>query len=231
MGQITGSVTGMGKAAKHLNTPVVSGNVSLYNETEGQAINPAPVIGMIGVIENVADSVGMAAPQDADLVVIGQSSDCSDGWLGVSVYADILTENPEASPPPVDLDHEAKHGDFVRNQIAAKTIVTAHDISDGGLLAAIADMAVAGDVGADINMPEGAGHGWAFGEDQGRYVVATNNLTALTTAAQDNGVEIQHIGTTNASGELKLSTGDLISVKEIRDAFENWLPDLMSGKS
>ena len=79
-------------------------------------------------------------------------------------------------------------------------------------------------------MPEGASHGWAFGEDQGRYIVATNNLPALMAAATDHGIEAQHLGTTNSSEELKLSSGDIISVKEINDAFENWLPDLMSGK-
>ena len=155
MGQITGSVTGMGRAAKHLDTPVVSGNVSLYNETDGQAINPAPVIGMVGVIEDVSDAVGLAAPQDADLVVIGQAANCNDGWLGVSVYADLLTDNPEAAPPPVNLDDEAKHGGFIRDQIAARTVIAAHDISDGGLIPALADMMVAGRVGATISMPEG----------------------------------------------------------------------------
>lgn len=230
MGQITGSVTGMGKAAKALNTPVVSGNVSLYNETEGQAINPAPVIGMIGVIDNVADAVGIAAPQDADLVVVGQSEDCADGWLGMSVYADLIGDMPEAAPPTVDLAAEAKHSEFIRNQIAAKTIVAAHDIADGGLIPAVADMTIAGHVGAEISMPQDATHGWAFGEDQARYVIATNNLAALKAAAEEHNVPIQHIGVTNSSKELKLSDGDIISVEEINEAFESWLPDLMSGQ-
>ena len=234
MGQITGSVIGMGRAAKHLNTPVVSGNVSLYNETEGQAINPAPVVGMIGVIENVADAIGIAAPADADLVVIGQSADCDDGWLGVSVYADLMTNNPDAAPPPVNLDREAAHGEFVRDQIAEKTIASAHDISDGGLLPAVSDMMIAGSVGAEIMLPEGVSDaqikGWAFGEDQARYVVATYNYGALKAAADTNEIAIQHIGKTNQSGELKLSSGELISIKEIRDVYESWLPDMMSGQ-
>ncbi len=231
MGQITGSVTGMGIAAKHLNTPVVSGNVSLYNETEGQAINPAPVIGMIGVIDDVSDAIGIAAPQDADLVVIGQKQDCNDGWLGVSVYADMLSENPDAAPPPVNLDTELTHGNFVRAQIAAKTVVAAHDISDGGLLPAVTDMLVAGAVGANINIPDDAGHGWAFGEDQGRYLVATRNLVALTAAAKDSDVNIQHIGTTNASGELKFTPDMLISIEELKNVYENWLPDMMAANT
>ena len=230
MGQITGSVTGMGKAAKALNTPVVSGNVSLYNETEGHAINPAPVIGMIGVIDNVADAVGIAAPQDADLVVVGQNEDCADGWLGMSVYADLIGDMPEAAPPAVNLDQEAKHGEFIRNQIAAKTVVAAHDISDGGLIPAVADMTIAGHVGAEVSMPQGATHGWAFGEDQARYVIATNNLAALKAAAEEHSVPIQHIGVTNSSKELKLSDGDIISVTDMIEAFESWRPDLMSGQ-
>jgi phosphoribosylformylglycinamidine synthase len=228
MGQITGAITGIGRAAAHLNTPVVSGNVSLYNETEGRAINPAPVIGMVGVIEDIADAVNIAAPADVELVVVGQPLDCRDGWLGVSVYADLLTKNPDAAPPPVDLDRESVHGMFIRDQITAGSIMACHDISDGGMLPALAEMVIAGNSGAEISVPEGAGHGWAFGEDQSRYIVATNNLAALRAAAKKSGVDIQHLGRTDASGELKLSNGEVISVEKIKAAYENWLPDMMT---
>ena len=147
-----------------------------------------------------------------------------------------LRFSTEKNPPPYcsDLDAEAAHGGFVRDMITAKTINAAHDISDGGLLCAVADMLVAGAVGADISMPEAATDstitGWAFGEDQGRYVIATDDLDGLKAAATAKGVAIQHIGRTNASRELKLSSGELISVKEIRDVYENWLPAMMAGQ-
>ena len=92
MGQITGAITGMGKAAEVLATPVVSGNVSLYNETDGQAIDPAPVIGMVGSIDDIATAVGIAMPKGGETIfVIGQDETAADGWLGASVYADLLT--------------------------------------------------------------------------------------------------------------------------------------------
>ena len=138
MGQITGAITGMGKAAEVLATPVVSGNVSLYNETDGQAIDPAPVIGMVGSIDDIATAVGIAMPKGGETIfVIGQDETATDGWLGASVYADLLTPNPEAAPPPVNLDEEKHNGDFLRQQILAGQVTAAHDISDGGLLCAV----------------------------------------------------------------------------------------------
>ena len=117
MGQITGAIAGMGKAAEVLATPVVSGNVSLYNETDGQAIDPAPVIGMVGSIDDIATAVGIALPKGGETIfVIGQDEITADGWLGASVYADLLTSNPEAAPPPVNLDEEKRNGDFLRQQ-------------------------------------------------------------------------------------------------------------------
>ena len=225
MGQITGSVTGMGDAAKALGTPVVSGNVSLYN--------PAPVIGMVGVIEDIATAVDTALPaREAAIFVVGQAPDCTDGWLGVSVYADVLTDNPDAAPPPVVLEDEARHGGFIRAGIAGGTITACHDVSDGGVLAALADMAMASrGLGAEITLPDGAGHGWAFGEDQGRYVITTSDADHFMAAAKAAQVEVQPIGTVIASEELKLSSGELISVEEMRQAYEGWLPNLMTATS
>ena len=152
MGQITGAITGMGKAAEVLATPVVSGNVSLYNETDGQAIDPAPVIGMVGSIDDIATAVGIAMPKGGETIfVIGQDETTADGWLGASVYADLLTPNPEAAPPPVNLDEEKRNGDFLRQQILAGQVTAAHDISDGGLLCAVTEMALASGGGAEIN--------------------------------------------------------------------------------
>ena len=232
MGQITGSITGMGDACNALGTPVVSGNVSLYNETDGQAINPAPVIGMIGVIDNVDQAVGIGlTASDRHILVVGQLANHNDGWLGCSVYADQMTDTDPMAPPPVDLDAEANHGGFVRNAIAKALVSACHDISDGGLLAAAADMVLASNnIGLDIKTPDGAGHGWAFGEDQARYIIEVADLDAIMKLAKDHGIDLQLIGQTNASGELKSDQGMIISREDLKTAFEDTLPGIIAGK-
>ena len=232
MGQIAGAVTGMGKAAEALSTPVVSGNVSLYNETDGKAIDPAPVVGMVGSIGSVADAVGIAITgEDQAIYVIGQDSATDDGWLGCSVYAEIFAGNPEAAPPPVDCGRERAHGEFVRDQIGNGCILSAHDIGDGGLLPCVAEMAMAGRIGAAISLPDGGNsHGWCFGEDQGRYVVATASPEKLQKAADKAGVPVSRIGSSGGD-VLKLSNGDSIHVDELIAASEGWLPELMGAKA
>lgn len=233
MGQIVGAVTGMGKAARVLDTPVVSGNVSLYNETEGKAINPAPVVGMVGRIDDIHDAARIAFPASGlDLLVIGQTSAQDDGWLGCSVYADLFFENPEAAPPPVNCEDERRHGSFVRQQILDGKVAAAHDISDGGLLVTIAEMAMAagGTYGAEIDLPGGKTvHGWCFGEDKGRYILASRDGDAMLAAAGDAGIPACRIGRTSDDGALKFSTGDSISIEELIDISESWLPVLMAG--
>ena len=230
MGQIVLSIEGMAKAAKSLNVPVVSGNVSLYNETDGKAIDPTPVIGMVGTIDNVSDAVGIGLSKEkSSLFVIGQDSDVSDGWLGASVYAEILTKNPVAAPPPVDCEIEKRNGDFVRKLIAQNKINACHDISDGGLLVAVAEMILAGSMGAKITIPKdkkGNTHGWCFGEDQGRYIVATDDEKALISEAKTAEIPIAKIGAT-CKNKLQLSSSESILIEELEKASEEWLPQLM----
>ena len=233
MGQIVGAVAGMAKAADVFKTPVVSGNVSLYNETDGKAIDPAPVIGMVGVIDNVEDAVGIGFKNTGEAIfVIGQDDEGADGWLGCSVYADIMEASTEAAPPPVDCSSEKANGDFLRSLIAAKIVNAAQDIADGGLLCALAEMALCGNIGADIDVPadtnKGNSHGWCFGEDQGRYLITTADPDAVIKAAKTAGIAIARIGTT-ASNRLKLSAdGNSIDLQALRDAYENWLPEYVS---
>ena len=231
MAQMAQSVLGMGDAARALDTPVVSGNVSLYNETDGRAILPCPVVGMVGTIEDISSAVGVAPTADGQtLVVIGQDASQDDGWLGVSLYARNLAGDPKAAPPPVDLEAERRNGLFVQQQIAAGGIRAAHDISDGGLAVAIAEMCVAGGIGATIEMPEtGNRHGWAFGEDQARYVIATDDAVALLAAAQAAGVPAAAIGSTRAGGQLQFGGETAISVSELHSLAEATIPTLMQG--
>ncbi|MEC8309536.1 MAG: phosphoribosylformylglycinamidine synthase subunit PurL [Pseudomonadota bacterium] len=231
MAQLAQSVLGMGDAARILDTPVVSGNVSLYNETDGRAILPCPVVGMVGTIDEISSAVGMApAAGGLTLVVIGQSPHVDDGWLGVSLYARNMAGAPDAAPPPVDLEAELRNGLFVQRQIATGLVSAAHDISDGGLAVAIAEMCIAGGLGASIDVPDtGNIVGWAFGEDQARYVVATSALDELLAAAHDAGVPAAAIGSTRTEAELQFGNENAISVEGISKMVEATIPTLMQG--
>ena len=230
MAQLAQSVIGMGDAAKRLETPVVSGNVSLYNETDGVAIQPCPVIGMVGVIDDIDVAIGNRfTAADHDIVLLGHEND-NDGWLGMSLYARHICDHRDGAPPPVDLDAERKNGDFLRAQITNGTVSAAHDISDGGLAIALVEMTMHTGFGFDIEVPETAHcHGWAFGEDQARYVVVLPDASTFIEAAGAVGISARKIGTTNASGELKFGTDDAISQKELEKICESIIPDMMKN--
>jgi phosphoribosylformylglycinamidine synthase subunit PurL len=228
MGQFVGAINGMRAACIALDYPVVSGNVSLYNETEGAAILPTPVIGGVGVIADI-EKRGTVAFKAADeaIIVIGETK----GWLGQSIYLREIEGREEGAPPPVDLALEKKNGDFVRGLIESGAVTACHDVSDGGLAIALAEMALgAKGLGADVT-PEGGlpAHAWAFGEDQARYVVTAKDADSILKAAADAGVPAAVIGKTTGTAELKLGTGDSISVSMLRSQFEDWLPNYMAA--
>ena len=231
MAQLAQSVVGMGKAALHLNTPVVSGNVSLYNETDGVAIRPCPVVGMVGVIDDVTEAVGnQFVAADQDIFILGQDNSTDDGWLGESLYAAHHGVTAIYAPPPVDLDAEKRTGDLLRQLIAEKLVTAAHDISDGGLGVAVAEMSLHTSFGVHITLPaSGNMHGWAFGEDQARYVVTTPDAESLIAAAKSAAIPIARIGTVTAQAELQFGDHDTISVKTLRSLSEGCLPALMAG--
>ncbi len=236
MGQLVGAVQGMGEACDALDCPVVSGNVSLYNETNGKAILPTPVIGCVGVMTDLTKAVTLGFKEAGETVmVIGDTA----GWLGCSLYQKQITGQAIGAPPPVDLESERKNGDLVRRLIADGVLTACHDVSDGGLAVALAEMALssksgsgkseAGDIGAEIDAAlDIPAHAWAFGEDQGRYVITTGAPEAVIAAAASAGVTAQAIGTTVAA-TLTLPGARPISVAELRAAHERWLPDYMAA--
>ena len=230
MAQIVGAINGMGKACKVLDTPVVSGNVSLYNETDSMAIQPCPVIGMVGLIDEWETAVGIGFTSVGEAIfVIGQPADCADGWLGNSVFAKVVAGREGGAPPPVDLDAEKAHGQFVREQIAFGQIKAAHDISDGGLLVALAEMALSGNLGADINIPESDTLlAWAFGEDQARYLVQVDDAVKFQALLDEHNLKGHQIGTTKDSQILTVGPDVTISLEEIRQCFESKLPEMMA---
>jgi phosphoribosylformylglycinamidine synthase II len=224
MGQFAAAIQGMAAACTALDFPVVSGNVSLYNETEGKGILPTPAIGGLGVIEDAARARGIAIGPGLDLVVVGRDG----GWLGQSLWLREIAGREEGAPPPVDLVHERRHGDFVRHQIATGDVAACHDISDGGLLIALAEMAMAGDTGVALqDVPEGAATpGYWFGEDQARYVVALEDGSPLIAAAHAAGIPARLVGRSGGR-DLTLPGGVSISLTTLREAhgrfFASWM--------
>ena len=220
---------GLGEACEALEFPIVSGNVSLYNETHGQAILPTPTIGGVGLIDDWSRTgrIAFAAEGETILLIGGP-----EGWgthLGQSLYLRDIHERSDGPPPPVDLQHEKAVGDFVRGLIRKGDATAVHDVSDGGIAVAVAEMAMASGIGATIEAPAaGDAIAMLFGEDQGRYLVTVP--AALATDVSDRarglGFDASAIGTTGGR-ELKLADARAISVDELKAAHEGWFPRFM----
>jgi phosphoribosylformylglycinamidine synthase II len=230
MGQLAGCIEGMAEACRALDFPVISGNVSLYNETEGRAILPTPVIGGVGLLEAGARMATLAFKEAGHLLfLVGESR----GHLGQSLYLRELHGREDGPPPPLDLQAERRNGEFVRAQIASGRIAACHDVSDGGLLVALAEMAMAGGLGAELEglgAPPAALAGLLFGEDQGRYVLEVPEAEAerLAQEAARRAVPVRRLGRVGGHA-LTLPGGHLISVAEMRYVHEAGLPALMGA--
>jgi phosphoribosylformylglycinamidine synthase len=229
MGQFVGCLKGIGEACRALDYPIVSGNVSLYNETQGVAILPTPTIGGVGLVKDVARTVGLGLRAEGDaIILIGETA----GWLGQSIYLREINGREEGAPPPVDLSVEKRNGDFVRSAILAGTITAAHDLSDGGLGIALAEMVLGSAFGADIALPESGApaHALLFGEDQGRYLVtvAADAAHALITNAKAAGVPAYLLGSVVAS-DLTITNICTISKTALVDRHEAWFPAFMNA--
>jgi len=227
MGQFVGCVQGIGEACRALDFPVISGNVSLYNETNGQAIPPTPAIGAVGLIDDLGQRVDLALKEAGDaLVLIGETR----GHLGASLYLRDILGRRAGDSPPVDLVAERRNGDFIRGLIRDGQLSAVHDLSDGGLAVALAEMALAGGLGAELDagpddLPLAA---WLFGEDQARYLVAARDATPILGAAAVLGVPAATVGRTGGDA-LILPGGGPISLNELRRAREDWLPAYMDA--
>jgi phosphoribosylformylglycinamidine synthase subunit PurL len=230
MGQFVGCVRGIAEACRALDFPVVSGNVSLYNETQGRGILPTPTIGGVGLLDDFSKSVTLAFKvQGEDILLIGGAP----GWLGQSLYLRDICGREEGAPPPVDLAAERRHGDFVRGLIANGQATAVHDLSDGGLLVALAEMAMASGIGAELETPSGQlPHAFWFGEDQGRYVITVKgaDAAAVLEKAAKGGIPAQRLGRT-AGNALILPPEPPILITTLVSRFEGWLPRYMAGSA
>jgi len=222
MGQFVYAIEGMDEACRALDYPVVSGNVSLYNETNGVAIPPTPAIGGVGLIKDLNKFQTIEGAKEGDsLVMIGDM----EGWLGASLYAQLILGfgkdgTPDHAPPPVDLEKEKKNGDYVRRLIRDRRVHAVHDLSDGGLK-----------LGFKItNRSEVPNHAWLFGEDQGRYLLAVeeNSVNPVISTAQNMGLTAVKVG--SVGGDRLIADGGFdIALADAHMEYENWLPDFMAS--
>ena len=230
MGQFVRAIKGIGEACRALDFPIVSGNVSLYNETNGRGILPTPTIGGVGLLGDWARMarIGFAGPDQLILLVGAPVNGATH--LGQSIYLRDILGRTDGPPPPVDLAHEKRVGDFVRALIERGIVTAVHDLSDGGLAVGLAEMAMASGIGAEVAVivdldpiPQ------FFGEDQGRYLVTVDldpdgeEIVGLWNEAKALGILAPWIGTTGGA-ELKLGEARAISLDELKAAHELWFP-------
>ena len=232
MGQIVRAIKGINEACVALDYPVVSGNVSLYNETDGKAIQPTPAIGGVGLLKNLQQRCSLNFKSLGDeIFVIGKTA----GHVGSSLYErEILKIENRNAPPKVDLSEERKNGEFVRSLIASGVINTCHDISDGGLLVALFEMCYK-NLGCSVDITELQANAEAsdeqlfFGEDQSRYLVAVDPslVSNLRKSAKDAGVLLFKVGTVEKDKLRVIAAGlegeeleaDIEELKRINEEF------------
>lgn len=227
MGQFVGCIEGMGDACKALDMPIVSGNVSLYNETTGpdgiaRAILPTPAIGAIGLIDDltIMTTLAFKVADEAIILIGGDESD----HLGQSLWLDIIHGRREGPPPPVDLGMERDAGGVISGLIANRLLSAVHDCADGGIAVAVAEMALASGIGARLEAHDDT-IGW-FGEGQGRYIITTTDPATVLATAKAAGVRAVQIGTTGGDA-ICFSAEQNVALDDLRAAnlafFQHWM--------
>ena len=225
MGQIVGCLEGMTEACEGLDYPIVSGNVSLYNETMGTGVYPTPAIGGVGLIDDVSHRKTIAPKHEGEtLILIGETK----GELGCSAYCHELANDLVSAPPSVDIALERKNGEFIL--AINKHITACHDISDGGLVVALAEMALASGFGINMEriITKIPLHAFLFGEDQARYVVATNLPDTVMNKAESYGIIATRLGRVEGD-RLVVDAHIDLSLDELRAAHEAWMPKYMAA--
>ncbi len=226
MGQFVFAIKGISEASRTLDFPIVSGNVSLYNETNGQGILPTPAIGGVGVLKDLDKMATLAFKADGDAILLVGGH---GAHLGQSIYLREVLGREEGAPPPVDLAKEKRNGDFVRALINRAQVSAVHDISDGGLGLAVIEMAMASGLGASL---VSLTHEQFFGEDQARYVVTckASEAAKIITQGHAAGVDVIRVGTVTTDASFRVEGGPSISVAQLKSAHETWFPAYMAGE-
>ena len=227
MGEFVECVNGISEASKYLNFPVVSGNVSFYNETKDKGIKPTPSIGGVGLLENYKKMISMDLKNEKNVVlVIGKTV----GHIEQSIFARTILLEKKGPPPEINLFNEKNNGETVLKLMKHNLIMSCHDISVGGILIAIAKMCIKGNKGIVINSPKGLVNkfNYFFGEDQGRYLIEINasNLKNVENLLKENSVHYDILGIVDKN-QLKLNDEFDIDIKVLKDCYINWLKNYM----
>jgi phosphoribosylformylglycinamidine synthase len=231
MGEIVAGVDGIAEACRALDFPVIGGNCSLYNETNGEGILPTPAIGAVGLMADVHRMATIALKREGDaIIVIGETT----GHLGQSIYLREIEGGEEGACLPVDLATEKKNGDFVRKLIETGRCDTVHDLSDGGLLVALAEMALAGNIGLEVGIAGETTESvpFFFGEDQARYILAVpaEATQDILDEARDHGIFVTALGKTHAEKTLRITGEGEIWLSQLRSGYETWFPNYMASE-
>ena len=217
MGQFVDVIKGIKEACTELDYPVISGNVSLYNETNGVGIKPTPTIGGVGLIQDVNNTMTYGLKSsDNLLIVVGETK----GHIHQSALCHDILHLKKGPPPTMNLQEEKKNSFFIRGLIEKKLVQSAHDVSDGGIALAIAEMCMVGKIGAKIstNLIGAERVKYLFGEDQARYIIEIkkDDLNILVQMAKEQEISITQLGSTNleqfAIDEIKISVDEMIKL-------------------
>jgi phosphoribosylformylglycinamidine synthase subunit PurL len=229
MWQLAESIAGMGEACAALGIPVTGGNVSLYNETRGRAIHPTPVVGVLGVLEDAEDAIGMAFEDEGDIVFL-LGAPTAPGLAGSELqrFLDLPLGGRLA---PVDLEVEAAIGEVLHVAAREQLVQTAHDVSGGGLVVALAEACVAGAIGVEVSLPEelpAVQELWSESPGRVLVTVASQHVRAFAQLCADAEVPLADIGTVGGEG---LAFRDLLdlSLDQLEEAFDGGLPAALGG--
>ena len=229
MGEFVECVSGISEAAKYLNFPVVSGNVSFYNETKDTGIKPTPSIGGIGLLKNYKNMLTMSLKKEENLLlVIGKT----EGHLDQSIFSRIVLLEKKGPPPEVNLFNEKNNGETILKLSNLNLIVSCHDISVGGILTALSKMCIKGNKGVKINSQLKLLNkfNYFFAEDQGRYIIEIekNNLNKVKKILEENSVHFDELGiVTNENLEFKDELN--ISINDLSKSYKTWLKNYMDN--
>ncbi|PPR16579.1 MAG: Phosphoribosylformylglycinamidine synthase subunit PurL [Alphaproteobacteria bacterium MarineAlpha9_Bin3] len=225
MGQIVDAIRGISDACKKLSMPVVAGNVSLYNETEGKSIPPTPQIGAVGIIKNTDNQLSnkISENNNQDIIVLGSTR----GHLQCSIYAKEIAKIEKGCPPNINLDEELQHGKFILDLASLGLIDACKDLSDGGIGIALAELCIMSNIGCEINSPKDNNIcEWLFGEDQARYIVITNDSETIINKSKTMNIDANIIGKIN--GKYFTVDNNKISIEKLANIRNNWFHNYFS---
>ena len=229
MGEFVECVEGIGEASKHLQFPVVSGNVSFYNQTKEVGIKPTPSIGGVGLIKDYTKMITMDFKELNNLVLlIGKT----EGHIDQSLFARTILDEKNGPPPEINLFNEKNNGETMLQLIEKNFVKSAHDVSIGGLITAISKMCIKGNKGIELNKPKSliSEIEYFFSEDQGRYIIEIqpNDLDKVVKILDENSVHYEKLGKI-VQNHMTINPKTNITIDELKSYNTNWLTNYMSA--